>query len=359
PFIEKSIEDLAVEGLLGLTMAVLVILVFLLSFKSTIITAISIPTSVLITFIGLSVADYSLNLLTLGALTISIGRVVDDSIVVIENINRHLSYGEKRKTAILTAVKEVAGAITAATITTVAVFLPIALVDGLVGELFRPFAFTVAIALLASLLVSLTIVPVFAYWFLRMPKRLRAAKEADPKNFEKKQRIEEEEREKKQILQRIYIPLVKGTTRHPWLTLTAALLILGYTFSLVPLLKTNFIDGGGSNQFTARLSMPASTTFEEQDEAAKSMEQQILALEGVDVVQSTVGSAADGRVAFGAAASGIAFTIIADEDADIEAMQSKVLQLNAPEDSEITTSQGGGFGSSETIDIQVLASDND
>ncbi|MDA2977119.1 MAG: efflux RND transporter permease subunit, partial [Actinomycetota bacterium] len=168
-----------------------------------------------------------------------------------------------------------------------------------------------------------------------------------------------EEREKKQILQRIYIPIVKGTTRHPWLTLTAALLILGYTFSLVPLLKTNFIDGGGSNQFTARLSMPASTTFEEQDEAAKSMEQQILALEGVDVVQSTVGSAADGRVAFGAAASGIAFTIIADEDADIEAMQSKVLQLNAPEDSEITTSQGGGFGSSETIDIQVLASDND
>jgi HAE1 family hydrophobic/amphiphilic exporter-1 len=127
----------------------------------------------------------------------------------------------------------------------------------------------------------------------------------------------------------------------------------------VPLLKTNFIDGGGSNQFTARLSMPASTTFDEQDEAAKNMEQQILALEGVDVVQSTVGSAADGRVAFGAAASGIAFTIIADEDADIEAMQSKVLQLNAPEDSEITTSQGGGFGSSETIDIQVLASDND
>ena len=143
-------------------MAVLIILVFLLSFKSTIITAISIPTSVLITFIGLSVADYSLNLLTLGALTISIGRVVDDSIVVIENINRHLSYGEKRKKAVMTAVKEVAGAITASTITTVAVFLPIALVDGLVGELFRPFAFTVAIALLASLLVSLTIVPVFA-----------------------------------------------------------------------------------------------------------------------------------------------------------------------------------------------------
>lgn len=357
PFIEKSIKDLTTEGLLGLAFAVLVILVFLLSFKSTIITAISIPTSVLITFIGLSFADYSLNLLTLGALTISIGRVVDDSIVVIENINRHLSYGEKRRKAIMTAVKEVAGAITASTITTVAVFLPIALVDGLVGELFRPFAFTVAIALLASLLVSLTIVPVFAYWFLRMPKRLRAAKEADPKNFEKKQRIAEEEREKKSILQRSYIPILRGTTRHPWLTLFAAVLILGYTFSLVPLLKTNFIDGGGSNQFTARLTMPSSTTFEEQDEAAKDIEQQMLALDGVEIVQTTVGSAADGRVAFGAAARGIAFSITAEEDASIEDLQAKVLNLDTPADSEITTSQGGGFGSSETIDIEISASD--
>jgi HAE1 family hydrophobic/amphiphilic exporter-1 len=357
PFIEKSIKDLTTEGLLGLSFAVLIILVFLLSFKSTIITAISIPTSVLITFIGLSFADYSLNLLTLGALTISIGRVVDDSIVVIENINRHLSYGEKRRKAIMTAVKEVAGAITASTITTVAVFLPIALVDGLVGELFRPFAFTVAIALLASLLVSLTIVPVFAYWFLRMPKRLRAAKEADPKNFEKKQRISEEEREKKSLLQRSYAPILRGSTRHPWLTLFAAVLILGYTFSLVPLLKTNFIDGGGSNQFTARLTMPSSTTFEEQDAAAKDVEQQMLDIDGVEIVQTTVGSAADGRVAFGAAARGIAFSITAEEDASIEDLQAQVLNLDTPADSEITTSQGGGFGSSETIDIEISASD--
>ncbi len=359
PFIEKSIKDLTTEGLLGLTFAVIIILIFLFSVKSTLITAISIPTSVLITFIGLQTADYSLNILTLGALTIAIGRVVDDSIVVIENINRHLSYGEKRKKAVLTAVKEVSGAITASTITTVAVFLPIALVGGLIGELFRPFAFTVAISLLASLLVSLTIVPVLAYWFLRMPKRLVALKEADPKRFEKKQRHAEEEREKKSFLQRGYLPALNGTRRHPWLTLFASILILGFTFSLVPQLKTNFIDGAGSTQFIARLSMPASTTFEDQDKTANELEQKIMDVEGVNVVQSTVGSAADGRVAFGAAASGISITVQVDEKVDVEVVKAEILKLEVPAGSDLTVASGAGFGSSETIDIEVASSDNE
>jgi len=358
PFIEESIKDLTVEGLLGLSFAIIVILIFLLSFKSTIITAISIPTSLLITFIALQFADYSLNLLTLGALTIAIGRVVDDSIVVIENINRHLSYGEERVKAVLAGVKEVAVAITASTITTVAVFLPIALVSGLVGELFRPFAFTVSIALLASLLVSLTIVPVLAYWFLRMPKRLVKAKEADPIGFEANQREIEEQREKRSLLQRGYIPVLNGTKNHPWVTLTAAVLILGYTLSLVPLLKTNFIDGGGSNQFNAQLSMPSNATLEEQDKASADLENQIMAIEGVEVVQSTIGtSGSDGRVAFGGSASGIRITVTAQENADVDVIQTEVLRLEGPAGSEITVSTGGGFGSSDTIDIQVLASD--
>ncbi|TFB93730.1 MULTISPECIES: efflux RND transporter permease subunit [unclassified Cryobacterium] len=182
PFIQESINSLTQEGILGLVFAVLVILVFLLSVRATLVTAISIPTSVLITFIGLQGVGYSLNILTLGALTIAIGRVVDDSIVVIENIKRHLVPGVDRSETIVAAVREVAGAITASTITTVTVFLPIAFVGGSTGELFRPFALTVTIALLASLLVSLTIVPVLAYWFLRAPspRPARTPKPAKP-----------------------------------------------------------------------------------------------------------------------------------------------------------------------------------
>ncbi|MBR7558966.1 efflux RND transporter permease subunit, partial [Mycobacterium tuberculosis] len=124
PFIEQSIDDLLKEGMLGLVFAVLVILAFLGSFRSTVVAAISIPMSLLIAMIGLMVGDYTLNILTLGALTIAVGRVVDDSIVVIENIRRRQGTTELTIPDIVASVRQVAGAITASTLTTVAVFLP-------------------------------------------------------------------------------------------------------------------------------------------------------------------------------------------------------------------------------------------
>ena len=176
PLIEQSIHDLTVEGALGLSFAVLVILLFLLSLRSTIITAISIPLSLLIAMIGLQVGGFSLNIFTLAALTVAVGRVVDDSIVVLENIKRRdTGHAALTPADIVASVKEVAGAVTASTATTVAVFLPVAVVSGVTGELFRPFAVTIAVALVASLLVSMTVVPVLAYWFLRGGKRKRAA----------------------------------------------------------------------------------------------------------------------------------------------------------------------------------------
>lgn len=358
PFIEKSIEDLTTEGVLGLTFAVLVILVFLLSFKSTIITAVSIPTSVLITFIGLAVADFSLNILTLGALTIAIGRVVDDSIVVIENINRHLSYGKEKMEAIKTAVKEVAGAITSSTITNAAVFVPIGLVGGIVGELFRPFAFTVALALLASLLVSLTIIPVLAYWFLGMSKKLKKAQAENPVGFEERQREEQEVQEQRGFLQRGYVPILRTTTDHPWLTLTASLLVLGYTFSLVPQLRTDFLDDGGSDQFVVNQELAGQASFEEQNAASQQLEDLVLDIDGVELVQASVGAIADSRVAFGASAEGIRLTVTIEDDADIDEVKADVTSQTGTRDDlgDVSISEGGGgFGGSDTIDIEIAS----
>src|SRR5690606_2146861 len=134
-----------------------------------------------------------------------IGRVVDDSIVVIENIKRHLALGKEKKAAILEAVREVAGAITASTVTTIAVFLPLGLVGDVTGELFRPFAITTSLALAASLFVSLTIVPVLAYWFLGT-KKLKHAGVADA----------EDELDKPTRLQRAYLPIIRWTLSRAW-----------------------------------------------------------------------------------------------------------------------------------------------
>lgn len=357
PFIEKSLENLTTEGLLGLSFAIIVILLFLLSVRSTLVTAISIPTSVLITFIGLGQFGYSLNILTLSALTIAIGRVVDDSIVVIENINRHLSYGEEKKRAILDAVKEVAGAITAATITTVAVFLPIALVSGLIGEIFRPFAFTFAIALVASLFVSLTIVPVLAYWFLKAPSA--AATEKAQAKLEAKARDLEEERERKSWLQRGYLPILSWTQRRPVITLVASFVVLIFTFGLVPFLKTDFIGSSGSQSFVINQKLPAGATFEQKDEAAAQIEAMLISREEIDVVQTSIGSTGDGRVAFGASAGGTSIQVSLFEGTDIVALQDELqAKFDAkPELGEVKFTSGGGpgFGSSSTIDVKVLA----
>ncbi len=134
PAIQASIAELAREGLLGAAFAILVILLFLLSLRSTAVIAISIPLSVIIALIALWIQGYSLNVITLAGLIIAVGRIVDDAIVVLENISRHLRNGEPKRTATLSGVQEVASAITASTLTTVAVFLPLAFIGGFVGE---------------------------------------------------------------------------------------------------------------------------------------------------------------------------------------------------------------------------------
>ena len=359
PYVEKSLENLSTEGLLGLGFAVIVILLFLMSVRSTLVTAISIPTSVLITFIGLNAFGYSLNLFTLSALTIAIGRVVDDSIVVIENINRHLAYGEPKRKAILRAVKEVSGAITAATITTVAVFLPIALVGGLVGELFRPFSFTFAIALVASLFVSLTIVPVLAYWFLKAPAQAQHESEEQARAHEAEIREIEEAKERKSWLQRGYIPVLKWTQRRPVITVLASVLILFLTFGLVPQLKTDFIGSSGSNSFVLNQTLPAGATLAQQDEAAAKVEGILLADERIEVVQTTIGSSGDGRVAFGGAAGGTSIQVTTVEGTDQTATQADLEALFAKDETlgEVKFTAGGGeaFGGSSTIDVKVNA----
>ncbi|MFT4217084.1 MAG: efflux RND transporter permease subunit [Micropruina sp.] len=285
PYIEQSVHDLTVEGGIGLAMAVFVILLFLRSLRPTLITAISIPLSLLIALIGLWVGGFTLNILTLAALTVAIGRVVDDSIVVIENIKRHQGYGEVGGKSIINAVREVAGAVTSSTLTTVAVFLPIGLVGGQAGEIFRPFAVAAVVALLASLVVSLTVIPVFASWFMKPKVVHQRAADADPEATV----VDLEETET--WLQKAYLPILNGSLAHRWITLLIAFGIFAGTLALVPRLKTDFIGSMGNESLTITQELPAGTSLSETDKAATRIEQVLGNDPDVQTYSTTIGGA--------------------------------------------------------------------
>ena len=345
PSIQTSVSDLEREGLVGAGFAILVILLFLFSLRSTLVTAISIPLSIVIALIGLWVGNYSLNVLTLGGLTIAVGRVVDDSIVVLENIYRHLQSGDDKRTSVLAGVKEVAGAITASTLTTVAVFLPIAFTTGIVREFFQPFSIAITVALLASLFVALTIIPVLAFWFLKGPKS--NARRHDT-------------HEKPSILERGYVQLLRCVTKYRVVTLIIALLLLVGTFSLYPRLETNLFSNSSQNTFTIQLQLPVSSSLDATNQAAGKVEQVLHDISGIQTYQVTVGS---GGSAFSLSSSGTnaaSFAVTTDPNAKQDALQQQVRDKlnNLTGIGTFTLSGSQQGGNSSTIAVNVQASDD-
>ncbi|MCA5923730.1 efflux RND transporter permease subunit [Curtobacterium oceanosedimentum] len=386
PYIQQSIDSLAEEGLLGLAFAVIVILVFLLSWRSTLVTAISIPTSVLLAAIGMRAAGYTLNIITLAALTIAIGRVVDDSIVVIENIKRHMLPGVDRGRAVLDGVREVAGAVTASTLTTVAVFLPVAFVAELVGELFRPFAVTVTLALVASLLVSLTIVPVLAYWWLRAPKAAPGAATAVPGADPAvpgsataapadgvadgtapdrpagalSSAADLHDADRPDRLRRVYLPVLGWVVRKPVVVILLALIVLGGTGAAVPFVTTNYLGDSGQNTFTVTQDLRAGSSLAVQSDSAREVERALQDIDGVETVQTTIGTSGQSlQAAFGGGGTAsVQYAVTTDAEADQTTIQSAARESLTDIDGvgEITiASSGGGFGGSSDIEVDVTA----
>lgn len=348
PFVQRSIKSLTTEGLLGLVMAVIVILVFLLSVRSTLVTAVSIPLSVLIALIALWIGDYTLNLLTLGALTIAVGRVVDDSIVVLENIKRHLEYGEPKVHAITSAVREVAGAVTASTLTTVAVFAPIALVGGLVGQIFASFAITVTVALLASLFVALTVIPVLAYWFLKPPPA-GAGTEAV--------RRAAEEKEKRSPLQRAYLPVIRFATRRRLTTVLIGVIVLVGTLGLATRLKTNFLDQSGQDTLSITQTLPVGTSLAATDAAAKQVEGVLASRSDVKTYQVTVGNGDFNPFAGSSGASTARFSVALDEGVDAtkvgDDLREKFGSMSGIGEVKLGNDNSGLGGSKLAVDVRA------
>ncbi|HEX7592071.1 MAG TPA: efflux RND transporter permease subunit [Candidatus Limnocylindrales bacterium] len=316
-FIIESRDSLVREGGLGALFAILTIFVFLLSLRSTFVAAISIPVSIMTALVLMLVAGVTINIMTLGGLAIAVGRVVDDAIVVLENIYRHRGRGDSMRDACLSGTREVASAITSSTLTTVAVFLPLGFVGGLVSQFFLPFALTVTFALLASLICALTVVPVLASLFI---DRIKLNPDEGPKHHET-------------LVQKVYTPLLAAALhnrRSRWAVLgIAALLVVG-AGALVPSIPTQFLNAGSQKQLSISISPPSGTPSSVVLAEAKAIEAKLKDFSEVNLIEATVPGESDtGLSALSAAFSGgagNAATIVVglDSSTNLDTEQTKL-----------------------------------
>ena len=278
--IEESVNTMLSKALFGILFAVVIILLFLRSIKTTLISIISIPLSLLMAIFLLHQMDITLNILTLGALTVAIGRVIDDSIVVMENIYRRMALpGEKLhgKDLVREATRQMFVPIFSSTVVTIAVFLPLGLVHGQVGELFLPFALAVVFALAASLLVAVTIVPMLAHSLYK--------KKLNSKTFEEKR----EHVEKPNKPARFYKRILNWTLDHKLITFGGSVIVLVLSLFLLPVIGVSFLPEEEQKMIMATYSPEPGETREEAEEVASDAEKFLSDRKGVTTYQYSLG----------------------------------------------------------------------
>lgn len=269
-YIQDSIASIGQNLLLGAGLAILVLLVFLRSPLSTVIIAVSIPFSVLATFVLMQFSGLTLNIMSLGGLALGVGMMVDNSIVVIENIYRLLQQGLSANEAAARGANEVAGAITASTLTTLAVFLPVVYVGGMTGELFRELAWTVSFSLLASLLVAITVIPMLASRILPLGKIAEVKSPTSPG---------------------LYEGAVGWAVSHRGLVLAATALVVAISIPPFFRLGREFLPAIDEGSFNIKITMPVGTTLEATGAVAEKMEQVLAEHGDLQVYSTQVGEA--------------------------------------------------------------------
>ena len=301
--IEESVNTMLSKAIFGGGIAVLIILMFLRDIKSTIISIISIPVSILMALLILNWMDITLNIMTLGAVTVAIGRVIDDSIVVVENIYRRLHLKDETlqgRALIRSATIEMFKPILASTLVTVAVFAPLVFVGGMVGELFAPFALTMAFSLGASLLVAITIVPALSHTLFK--KKLYSAKE---------------EKVHKEIgaLAKYYKRFLNWTLNHKIITSLVSVLLLVGSLMLTPIIGFSFL-GSEEEKVMYLTYTPEPGELEESIlKNVSEIEDKMLKRDDVEIVQISVNNSADPMSAMmGGGSKGALMYIIFDPD---------------------------------------------
>lgn len=349
-FIEESIDGVIEEGIIGGVLAIIIVFAFLWNIRSTVIVAVSIPLSVIMAVIALDQFGYSLNIMTLAGLTIAIGRVIDDSIVVLENVYRHMAEGETSFAAIINGAREVTIAIVGATATTCAVFLPLGLIGGLIGELFLPFALAVVFALISSLIVAVTVIPMLTKYTIAGRVRVQPEKKAGDTR-----------------LGRIYTPVLTWALHNRWKTvIIAAALFIG-SFTLVPFLNVAFLPDSSENVVTVSVAAAPGETQQSVLDQTIEIEELLQDYE-IDRYQTVITGASGDFGAIGNIISGdnpnsATMTIFLDASEDKSEVADDLrerIDSELPDSESVSVSaSGGGFGPSTGVQIVVSAADAD
>lgn len=300
--IKESVSTMLNKAIIGAIFAIIIIMLFLRDIKSTLISVISIPLSLLIAVLLLNQLDITLNIMTLGAMTVAIGRVVDDSIVVIENIYRRMALKDeplKGKALVREATKEMFIPIMSSTIVTIAVFLPLALVGGMIGELFIPFALTIVFALLASLLVAITIVPMMAHSLFK--KNL----------YGTAKKVKEHKPSK---LAGGYRRVLNWTLNHKWITSGIAILMLVGSLFLAPLVGVSFLPQQAEKTAMVTYTPEPGQTREQAIDETKKAEEYLIKRDHVNTVQYSLGSSNPMTASVGGNSNGALFFVQYDDD---------------------------------------------
>ncbi len=275
-FIEESLHDVQVTIFFAGALAILAIFLFLANIPSTVITAIAIPTSIIATFTAMRFLDFTLNMMSLMALSLSVGLLIDDAIVVIENIYRHLDIGESRVEAARNGTAEIGLAVMATTFSIVVVFLPVAFMSGIVGRFFYQFGMTIAVAVMVSLFVAFTLTPMLASKFLQKEK---------PVKKESRNPITRILYYWNYIFKRfgaIYKTTLTWTLKHRAITLLLA--IIGFAFSLFLaklFLSTQFLPRSDSSELYINFETMPGSSLERTSELAGMLERIIASHEDV------------------------------------------------------------------------------
>ncbi|MFJ7858437.1 efflux RND transporter permease subunit [Peribacillus sp. NPDC097206] len=301
--IEESVSTMIEKALFGGLIAILIILLFLRDIKSTIISIISIPVSIFMAFLILNGLGITLNIMTLGAITVAIGRVIDDSIVVVENIYRRMHLKDEKLTGralVREATIEMFKPIMSSTLVTVAVFAPLIFVGGMVGELFTPFALTMTFALLASLVVAITIVPALSHFLFK--KKLYGEKtESNHKELGK--------------LAKGYKRVLRWTLNHKVITSIISVVLLAGSLALTPLIGFSFLGSEEEKVMYLTYTPEPGELKEETLANLEVVEKKLLKRDEIDIVQLSVTEDGDSMAAMmGGGGSGALMYLIFDPD---------------------------------------------